>query len=386
MESSPNKPSIHTLPPLESGGVEARIGFAVQDHVAVSYLIDLLLDDSALAEVWCETHDDITLIRQNVGTQEVEFVQVKSNALDQLWSVALLASRDKKDKKVLPASSIYERSLANDRCCEPCRFRLVTCLQPNSDLAVLCLQFDAPDRLTKADALKTLADDLDKRTENYRSPNGNGAQSWLTRLLWEVHQSADSLKNSNTVKLTRVLANRGTTLFPDQLDELYSGILTLARDAASADWGASPSTKKLCKQCMVNWLDTYLLARKALPATAGTRLRDKLVQAGLAEGDITASFESRQRYMAEKFNPQYLKLGDLTHLGSEVSAVLQGLRARLDSGEMGDNGIAFHSECLKSIEQLKNQHADLKPPLSVLQGCMYDIADRCVHRFRRATA
>lgn len=385
MDSSPPKPSIHTLPPLERGGVEARIGFAVQDHVAASYLIDLLLDGLSLAEVWCETHDDITLIRQNAGAQEVEFVQVKSNALDQLWSVALLASQDKKDKKAVPASSIYERSLANDRCCEPCRFRLVTCLQPNSDLAVLCLQFDAPDRLSKADALKTLGDDLDKRTENYRSPNGNGAQSWLARLMWDVHQSADSLKNSNTVKLTRVLANRGTTLFPDQLDELYSGILTLARDAASADWGASPSTKKLCKQCMVNWLDTYLQARQALPTTAGTRLRDKLVLAGLAEGDIAASFESRQRYMSERFNPQYLKLGDLTHLGSEVSAVLHGLRARLDSGEMADNGIEFHSECLKAIEQLKTQHAELKPPLSVLQGCMYDIADRCVHRFRRTT-
>ncbi len=385
MENSPPKPSIHLLPPLERGGVEARIGFAVQDHVAASYLIDLLLDDSALAEVWCETHDDITLIRQSGTTQEVEFVQVKSNSLNQLWSIPVLAARDKKDKKAVPASSIYERSLANDRCCEPCRFRLVTCLQPKTDLAVLCLQFDAPDRLSKADALNKLADDLDNRTENYRSPNGNGAQSWLTRLMWEVHQSADSLKNSNTVKLTRVLANRGTTFFPDQLDELYSGILTLARDAASADWGASPSTKKLRKQCMVNWLDSYLQARQALPATAGTRLRDKLVQAGLAEGDITASFESRQRYLAERFNPQYLKLSDLTHLGSEVSAVLQGLRSRLDSGEIEDNGVVFHSSCLKAIEQLKETHAELKPPLSVLQGCMYDIADRCVHRFRRAT-
>lgn len=383
---SPPKPSIHTLPPLERGGVEARIGFVVQDHVAANYLIDLLLDVSALAEVWCETHDDITLIHQNGTTQEVEFVQVKSNALDQLWSLALIASRDKKDKKNVPASSIYERSLANDRCCEPCRFRLVTCLQPNSDLAILCLQFNAPDRLSKADALKTLADDLDKRTENYRSPNGNGAQSWLTRLMWEVHQSADSLKDSNMVKLTRVLANRGTTLFPDQLGELYSGILTLAREAASADWGVSPSTKKLCKQCMENWLDEYLQKRQALPATAGTRLRDKLIQAGLEEGDITASFESRRQYMAERFNPQYLKLGDLTHLGSEVSALLQGLRAKLDSGEMADNGIQFHSECLKAIEQLKTQHAEMKPPLSVLQGCMYDIADRCVHRFRRTTA
>ena len=178
-------PSIHSLPPLERGGVEARIGFAIQDHVAASYLIHLL-EEPTLLEVWCETHDDITLIRQVQASQEVEFVQVKSNALDQLWSVAVLSRPDRKNGEVQQASSIYERSLANDRCCEPCRFRLVTCLPPNSDLAVLQLPHDAPDRTAKADALKTLADDLDKRTNGFRSPNGNGAHYWLSRMRWEV--------------------------------------------------------------------------------------------------------------------------------------------------------------------------------------------------------
>ena len=78
--NSPAKLSIHSLPPLERGGVEARIGFAFQDHVAASYLIDLL-EEPTLLEVWCETHDDITLIWQGKASQEVEFVQVKSNAL-----------------------------------------------------------------------------------------------------------------------------------------------------------------------------------------------------------------------------------------------------------------------------------------------------------------
>lgn len=156
MENDPSKQSIHSLTPLERGGVEARIGFAVQDHVAARYLIELL-EDSSLLEVWCETHDDITLIRQAETSQEVEFVQVKSNSLNQLWSISLLATQDKKDKRAVPASSIFERSLANDRCCEPCRFRLVTCLPPNSGLEALCLPFDAPDRQSKSEALKAVA-------------------------------------------------------------------------------------------------------------------------------------------------------------------------------------------------------------------------------------
>lgn len=137
---------------------------------------------------------------------------------------------------------------------------------------------------------------------------------------------------------------------------------------------------------MTRWLDSYLESRRSQPITAGTRLKEKLARAGLAEGDIAAALMSRQRYLAERFRPQYLRLGDLSHLSDEVSAVLQGLRAKLDSGEIADDGIGFHAECLKRMEQLQHSHSDLRPPLSVLQGCMYDIADRCVHRFRKESA
>jgi hypothetical protein len=251
---------------------------------------------------------------------------------------------------------------------------------------MLRLPNDAPDRTAKADDLKKLADDLEKRTNSFRSPNGNGAHYWLCRVQWDVRQSDDHLSNDCKIRLSRLLASKGMTLFPDQMDELYAHILTRARDAATADWGACPSNKKICKDCMAMSLDSFLESRRSQPTTAGTRLMDKLVRAGLKDGDIEASIQSRQRYLAERFNPQYLKLNDLTHLGYEVSAALQGLRAKLDSGEFADDGIVFHAECLKTIEQLQQRHSDLKPPLSVLQGCMYDITDRCVHRFRKESA
>lgn len=378
-------PSIHLLPPLERGGVEARIGFAIQDHVAAAYLIRLL-EEPTLLEVWCETHDDITLIRQGQASQEIEYVQVKSHALDQLWSVAMLSRPDRKEGKAQQGSSIFERSLANDRCSEPCHFRLVTCIPPNSELSVLQLPHDAPDRTAKADALKKLADDLDKKTKTFRSPNGNGAHYWFSRMRWDVQQSGDSLCNDSKMKLSRLLAPKGMTLFPDQLDNLYSHILAKARDAATADWGARPSDKKIYKECMTRWLSSYLESIRSQPTMAGVRLKDKLSRAGIAEGDISASLMSRQRYLSERYRPQYLKLSDLSHLGDEVSAVLQGLRAKLDSGEIADHGIEFHAQCLKAIEQLQQRHSELKPPLSVLQGCMYDIADRCVHRFRKESA
>ena len=54
-------PSIRDLPPLETGGTEARQGIGLQDHVAAGFCI-LMITAADLAEVWCERHDDITLV------------------------------------------------------------------------------------------------------------------------------------------------------------------------------------------------------------------------------------------------------------------------------------------------------------------------------------
>ena len=145
MGTVPTAHSIHNLPPLERGGVVARHGFDVQDHVAAGFIL-LMLEIPELLQVWCETHDDITLIWQGPLGEEIEFVQVKSNELDQLWSVAKLCEREKRDADPKAGTSIYERSLANDRCCEPCRFRLVTCRPVQSDLYALTLPYSSPDR------------------------------------------------------------------------------------------------------------------------------------------------------------------------------------------------------------------------------------------------
>jgi hypothetical protein len=70
--------SVYDLAPLEAGGSIARQGFAFQDHVAVGFCLDLLMNPSLL-EVWCETQDDITLLWRSVTDVIVEFTQVKSN-------------------------------------------------------------------------------------------------------------------------------------------------------------------------------------------------------------------------------------------------------------------------------------------------------------------
>ena len=154
MNDVPLPNSYHDLPPLERGGVEARKGFEFQDHIAAGMLIEMLADDELL-EVWCETHDDITLVWDGASAQEFEFVQVKALTLGQLWSVAKLTERKRKNKCSVKGTSILERLLANDRGAEPSQFRIVTTLPPNEGLSFLQLRNDSPDRES---ALADLAD------------------------------------------------------------------------------------------------------------------------------------------------------------------------------------------------------------------------------------
>ena len=76
--------SIHNLLPTEYGGPIARAGFQYQDDVAALFCIQMLNGSEAVA-IWCELLDDITLIWIVSGTEEVEFVQVKSNELNQKY-------------------------------------------------------------------------------------------------------------------------------------------------------------------------------------------------------------------------------------------------------------------------------------------------------------
>jgi hypothetical protein len=379
--------SIHDLPPLERGGVIARQGFDVQDHVAAGFFLSTL-EIQNLHQIWCETHDDITLIWSASSGEEIEFVQVKSHDLNQLWSIAKICERERKDKAPTTGTSIYERSLANDRCSEPCRFRLVTCRPVQSDLVVLTLPHTAPDRVAKKADIDALSQEIESRANGFLSTNGNGPAFWLSHLLWDVRHSLESVKNANLDKLRRLVEQRGGYLFSDQLDDLYSTILTKVRTAATADWGIDPSQKKFTKQAINDWIDKELAHRlHSIPATGGTALKAKMEQAGIAPAEIESSLETRRHYLAERLRPQYLSLSERDHVEGEVTATLHNLRAQLDAGVLSDSGIEFHANCLAALQALQGRLSTSRPvPLAFLIGCMYSIADRCTHRFRRAIA
>src|SRR5690606_9650526 len=114
MATNPTPTSLRNLDPLEQGGTANRRGIDFQDHVAAGICIDMLADENII-EVWCETQDDVTVIRNANGSETVEFVQVK-NHQGRLWSLAFITESDEAGK------CLVERSLTYDRCSEKVTF------------------------------------------------------------------------------------------------------------------------------------------------------------------------------------------------------------------------------------------------------------------------
>jgi len=377
--------SIHDLPPLETGGVEARRGFSIQDHVGVQFCLELL-SELRLKEVWFETQDDLTLIWDNNGHDEVEFIQVKGSEFNQLWSVAKLCERKGRDGEAIVGTSILERSLAYDRCSEPCCFRVVTARPVQDELSPLTHKLGSQGRISSQREIDKLIAVVGVRVGDFKSENGNGHDYWLRHAAWDEIHSQESVKSANLIKLAELVEAQGEYLFTDQREELYQRLLTRVNNAALARWHDDAEKKKLRKIDFRAWF-TQQLANLIRPAVlgGGRLVQEKMARAQIPQDTIETAKEQRRRYREESLKPQYLLTRDLRLIDDEVTAALQDLRSQLDAGTITDLGVQFHARCLQRLTELCDQlPISPKPPLVFLHGCMYNIVDRCLHRFVRA--
>jgi Cap4 dsDNA endonuclease len=379
LSSQTPKQSYHNLPPLESGGEINRIGIHFQDHVAASYCIEMLRNND-LAEVWCESLDDVTLIYKHDTQEEFVFVQVKSNEFKHLWSVAELCKCDGKGK-----ASILEKSLDYDRGSENCSFRIVTSHPVNDELKILTLPFTSPERSTTSSKLDDLCKLIEGKRSDYKSPNDNGAKFWLAQTIWEVRYSIEAVRNENLLNLKTFAESIGIYLVTDQLEELYKKIIHKVEDAGRAKWKLSPANKKIKKENFTGWIKN-LISSASNPSSGGIgeQLKQKMGVAGIADNVIEMAQEQRRAYKKLLLNPVYLDLSEREKLEMEIQANLNQLLSQLDTGQLEDSGVEFHSRCLETLSRAHSEFQG-KPPLSLLQGYMYNLADRCVYRFTRAT-
>ncbi|MFN0019488.1 MAG: dsDNA nuclease domain-containing protein [Pirellulaceae bacterium] len=399
--------SIHDLPPLEIGGVVARYGFAIQDHVAAGFCLDML-DDPMLSQVWCETQDDVTLIWTDGKEEKVEFVQVKSNDLDQLWTIAKLLEKEKvalsvdaatngkpTKKKVAmkvpanaakPAQCILEKSLQYDRCFESVSFRIVTCQNVKSELKVLTYNLDSTHRSPKSTNMVELVDKLVKQVGKAKSAKGNGCAFWAQRAYWVVIHSLESIRKENLWKLKKLVEAQGAYLAADQIEELYERLLTKVFDGGLARWDKEANKKKILRSDLLQWF-ARAVQDAVHPGYQGTgkRLEEKLKDAGIPEDQYESIAFMRLRYRSEGLTPKYAETKQRNKVEGDIAARLHAMRANLDGRVINDDGVSFHAKCINVVDEIHGKLPESnRPPIENLFGYMYNLSDRCTHRFVRA--
>ncbi len=377
------RPQIRTLTPPDFGGIIARHGFAYQDHAAVQFCL-MMLETPSLKEVWCETYDDIVLIWEIDGQEVVEFVQVKAELLDQLWTVAKLCARVKSGTHPKgEGTSIFEKSLSRDNCAEATQFRLVTARDVRSELKLLKLGKEHADRLPTKQSAIELCKLIKDQIGDVHSPNGNGHQYWVNKAQWEC-QDLDSLRNSSRVRLLKFLDSLNVLGSPDTVEDLYEKLLAIVKEAAELSW--SEKNKKMIKK---GWLIQEV---KHLIDPYPNLKHDEALDRKLSDARLDTTYyetakELRRQYNKEVRQPKFLDAGNRAHFDTAVLTRLLDLRSKFDSGLIQEDSVTFHQRCLENLHDLRrNRPAQVpEPPEGFLQGCMYEITARCKHRFVKLT-
>jgi len=380
--AAPTLPSVFDATPEVLGGIPARQGFAYQDDVAAGFYIQMLLRND-LIEVACETYDDIRLVWQRDAGKIIEFVQVKAEHPDQLWSVAKLCERQKSPTKAEGlGSSILEKSLGQDKFLEPSWFRIVTCRQTNSDLDLLETRERGHEhRSATFLPFKTLMEDVAKRLGGVKSIKGNDTAYWLINACWEVISERE-IKRLNHQSLTTALHGLGHQSDPDTVKGLYENLLSLAKETAEygiAKWKQKAVSRHQLLEKLKAWINPY-------PDLGKTeKLEQKLSDAGLDQVCFEAAKDHQRNYLQRRRQGGFLDTQQIENIDWQVLDRLHALRSSLDSGNIDDTGIDFHARCLNEVRTISPVPSNPALPVmpGYLAGCMYEITARCRHRFTK---
>lgn len=373
-------PSVDEISPEEEGGPIARIGFSYQDEVAVGFLIDMLCSPSIL-KVHCESHDDILLVKCVDGIFFAEFIQVKGGELDQLWSVANLCSR----KARVVGSSIFEASLARDKHRELSRFRIVTHRPVMAALKVLTFPLGAPGREPDAQEVTGLLASIDQYFPGISSTKGNSAQYWVDNCLWDVRHDQKSIESANLLKLIKLSVHEGRCLLPEQAQVLLDELRQWAKSAGEARWNPDRDRKIIPRQTICAWWEKRITEiHVGATAPGGGKLAAKLNEIGAGQETIALAVEMRRDYAAAIRSPRYMADDQTVSLQQRVKSEMMSLRVRYSAGHLDIDGTAFLMMCLDRLNAMNGDRpAGEEDQAAFLQGCMYDITDRCLHRFSR---
>jgi hypothetical protein len=237
----------------------ARDGFSYQDHVAVSFLLRMLVDET-LVKVACETQDDIVLTWKFGAGQVTEYVQVKSDQHDQLWSVALLCEQDvektsptgkQKKAKKRRGTSIFEKNASRDHGKQNSRFRIVTRREANTDFAILKKAIEG----RKAEEVTQLAQLIEEQLRGNSSLGSSDVKYWVQSATWDSRGSTHALLNANRLDLIGVVESKCSRTLPIAKIEMMSELLVSEASRMALGRGTfGYNTSGVERSEMIAWL------------------------------------------------------------------------------------------------------------------------------------
>jgi hypothetical protein len=368
-----SRPSIRDLVPNEPGAVPARRGFRVQDHVATGYLIAMNADATLLA-VYCEAADDILLFWDRDGVLEPEFVQVKSDRLTQLWTIARFCARANGEV------SIIERSLSRDRFQELCRFRIVITRDLDPPLEPFSRDLNHASRAATCTVFVDTLKYLTGKLGAIQSESGATLEHWLARTVFEVVHSEEVVRLRNLSQLERVLEGNSWNLGFDQKDVVYEHLARVAKDAADADGAAHPEAKKLDRDTIVRLLSD------AVEDVKNTRpnipLETTLKSAGLSSQTILGAREATVSFESARRDRKFYGDEDWEKLEQTIAGELHRLWSEYEAGGLNDSPLEFHARCIQALTELHSR-LGIELQTGILYGALYSRVKRGLLRFDR---
>lgn len=253
----------------DAGGVAARVGFKYQDHVAASFVPEMI-GDRRIMQVECETSDDITRIIHVNGIEIPEYIQVKTTDRDKKWTATEVYARPNKAIE----SSLIEKSLLADKHKPNARFRIVTRRSVNATLVAL---LDPIDRRNPQGEIAALAARLKAKRPKTISKAGHDLAYWTLNTVWDVRAGLDSIESHNMQLISRLAEEFGANPLHSQAKQIYRDLLSMVDKAASAS-RRDKSKKIISRTAIRSWWDSELAALRATATATMKPYRAKSTQ------------------------------------------------------------------------------------------------------------
>lgn len=340
-----------------------------------------MLNSSTLKEIWLETHDDIMLFWEDKGVITVEFIQVKAINQSSRWSVPLICGSGNS------SDSIVKKLMDQDRCAESVLFRIVSSYDVNQDLSILKMAINSTERFAEVSKEVHLTDEIKKKLGDLKSPNGKTIAEWVKLCWWE--KKADNEKDlvsSNKIALETAINFLGKPIFSDQRDEIYQKMLGYCQDGSTGDLSMDSDCYKVTRQKLIDWL-TNTIEVLYTPSSGGKKLEEKLKVAKNVPVDyISNAKQLKYDYLQKRLSNDFIQPSEISDLEKVIHGELFKMKLALDNGDIDEE--QFHKLCMNKLDEIKRSDAfkNKNIPDYIFSGYMYDLASKCIHRFRKVTA